>query len=83
MFIIGYFLQALASVLHVLFMMATIIIIARAVLSWVSPDPNNQIVLHYLSVFRTTAVSCQKAGAVYGGYRLVADSGAACRDVSG
>jgi YggT family protein len=44
MFIIGYFLQALASVLHVLFMMATIIVIARAVLSWVSPDPNNPIV---------------------------------------
>jgi YggT family protein len=43
-FIIGYFLQALASVLHVLFMMATIVVIARAVLSWVSPDPNNQIV---------------------------------------
>ena len=44
MYIIGYFLQALASVLHVLFMMATIVVIARAVLSWVSPDPNNPIV---------------------------------------
>ncbi len=44
MFIIGYFLQALASVLHVLFTMATIIVIARAVLSWVSPDPNNSVV---------------------------------------
>ncbi len=30
--------------LHVVFMMATIIVIARAVLSWVSPDPNNPIV---------------------------------------
>jgi YggT family protein len=44
MFIIGYFLQALASVLHVLLMIATIVVIARAVLSWVSPDPNNSIV---------------------------------------
>lgn len=44
MFIIGYFLQALASVLHVLFMIATIVVIARAILSWVSPDPNNPIV---------------------------------------
>jgi len=44
MFIIGYFLQALASVLHVLLMLATIVVIARAVLSWVSPDPYNPIV---------------------------------------
>jgi YggT family protein len=44
MFIIGYFLHALASVLHILFMTATIVVIARAVLSWVSPDPNNSIV---------------------------------------
>ena len=44
MFIIGYFLQALASVLHVLLTMATIVVIARAVLSWVSPDPHNPIV---------------------------------------
>jgi YggT family protein len=44
MFIIGYFLLALASVLHILFMTATIVVIARAVLSWVSPDPNNSIV---------------------------------------
>jgi len=44
MFILGYFLQAVAGVLHILFMTATIVIIARAVLSWVSPDPYNQIV---------------------------------------
>jgi YggT family protein len=44
MFIIGYFLQALAGVLHVVLMTVTIVIIARAVLSWVSPDPYNQIV---------------------------------------
>jgi len=44
MFIMGYFLQALSSVLHIIFMTATIIVIARAVLSWVSPDPYNPIV---------------------------------------
>ncbi len=44
MFILGYFLQAVAGVLHILLMTATIVIIARAVLSWVSPDPYNQIV---------------------------------------
>jgi len=44
MFIMGYFLQALSGVLHIIFMTATIIVIARAVLSWVSPDPYNPIV---------------------------------------
>ncbi len=44
MFVLGYFLQALASVLHIIFMTATIVVIARAVLSWVSPDPYNSIV---------------------------------------
>ncbi len=44
MYILGYLLQALAGVLHMLFSAATIVIIARAVLSWVSPDPYNPIV---------------------------------------
>ena len=44
MFIIGYFLQALAALLDVVLTLATFAIIARAVLSWVSPDPHNPIV---------------------------------------
>jgi YggT family protein len=44
MFIIGNFLIALASVIDVILVIYMWIIIARAVLSWVSPDPNNQIV---------------------------------------
>ncbi|PJA32071.1 MAG: hypothetical protein CO187_05985 [Zetaproteobacteria bacterium CG_4_9_14_3_um_filter_53_7] len=44
MYILGYFLQALAGVIHVLLMTAMILVIARAVLSWVSPDPYNPIV---------------------------------------
>ena len=44
MFIFGYFLQALAMVLSTIFTLATIVVIARAVLSWVSPDPYNPIV---------------------------------------
>ncbi|MDQ7012029.1 MAG: YggT family protein [Mariprofundaceae bacterium] len=40
----GYFLQALAGVVHVLLVMTMIVVIARAVLSWVSPDPFNPIV---------------------------------------
>jgi YggT family protein len=44
MYIVGYFLQALAGVLHIVLTMAMIVVIARAVLSWVSPDPYNPIV---------------------------------------
>ncbi len=44
MYVMGYFLQALASVVHLLLMAAIIIVIARALLSWVSPDPYNPIV---------------------------------------
>lgn len=44
MYIVGYFLQALAAVLSVALNIALIVIIARAVLSWVSPDPYNPIV---------------------------------------
>lgn len=44
MYILGYFLQALASVAHVLLMMVMIVVVARAILSWVSPDPYNPIV---------------------------------------
>ena len=44
MFIIGYFLNALATVLDYALFFYMWIIIARAVLSWVSPDPYNPIV---------------------------------------
>ncbi len=44
MFIMGYFLQAVAELLHIVLMMLMIVIIARAILSWVSPDPYNPIV---------------------------------------
>ncbi len=44
MFIIGYFLQAVAAVLGIALNIALIVVIARAILSWVSPDPYNPIV---------------------------------------
>jgi len=44
MYLLGYFLQALGGLAHVLLMTIMVVIIARAVLSWVSPDPYNQIV---------------------------------------
>ncbi|MGC9194493.1 MAG: YggT family protein [Syntrophobacteraceae bacterium] len=44
MFIIGYFLQATATVLHFVLYTYMLIVIAHALLSWVSPDPYNPIV---------------------------------------
>jgi len=41
---LGYFLQAVAGVLDMILFFAMIVVIARAVLSWVSPDPYNPIV---------------------------------------
>ncbi len=44
MFIIGNFLSGIAQVLNMLLSLYMWIIIARAVLSWVNPDPYNPIV---------------------------------------
>ncbi len=44
MYILGYFLQAVAGVLDIVLTIAMVVVIARAVLSWVSPDPHNPIV---------------------------------------
>ena len=44
MYIVGYFLMALANILNFVLIVFMWIVIARAVLSWVSPDPYNPIV---------------------------------------
>lgn len=44
MYVLGYFFNALATVLDYALLFYMWIIIARAVLSWVSPDPYNPIV---------------------------------------
>ncbi len=44
MFVLGYFLQALAGILDIVLTLAMVVVIARAVLSWVSPDPYNPVV---------------------------------------
>lgn len=44
MFAIGFFLQAVAKVIDFVLLLFMWIIIARAVLSWVNPDPFNPIV---------------------------------------
>ena len=44
MFVLGNFLEALASLINLVLQLYLWIIIARAVLSWVNPDPYNPIV---------------------------------------
>ena len=44
MFIIGYLLIAVAKILSIVLNLFMWLVIARAVLSWVSPDPYNPIV---------------------------------------
>lgn len=44
MYIIGYFLMAVAKVLDIVLIAFMWIVIARALLSWVNPDPFNPIV---------------------------------------
>lgn len=44
MFIISFFLEAVATVLNIVLTLYMIIVIARAIISWVSPDPYNPIV---------------------------------------
>ncbi|MGA2027397.1 MAG: YggT family protein, partial [Syntrophobacteraceae bacterium] len=44
MFIIAFFLRALADILHIALNTYMYIVIARAILSWVNPDPYNPIV---------------------------------------
>ncbi len=44
MFVIGNFLAAIAKILDIALMLYMWIIIARAVVSWVNPDPHNPII---------------------------------------
>ena len=44
MFILGNFLEAVATVIHYALTLFMWVVIARAVLSWVNPDPFNPIV---------------------------------------
>jgi len=44
MFVLGNFIVAVAKIIHIVLNLYMWIIIARAVISWVNPDPYNQIV---------------------------------------
>jgi YggT family protein len=50
MAMLGYFLGALATILNIVLTLYMWVIIARAVLSWVSPDPYNPIVRFIYSI---------------------------------
>ena len=44
MYMIGYFLMAVAKVFDIVLIFFMWVVVARAILSWVSPDPYNPIV---------------------------------------
>jgi YggT family protein len=44
MYIVGYFLMAAATVMDYVLVFFMVVVIARAILSWVNPDPYNAIV---------------------------------------
>ncbi|MGO9136246.1 MAG: YggT family protein [Syntrophales bacterium] len=44
MFVLGNFIIAVAKIIHIVLNIYMWIIIARAIISWVNPDPYNQIV---------------------------------------
>lgn len=50
MFLMGNLLEALATVIHYVLYLYMWIIIARAVISWVNPDPYNPIVRFLYSI---------------------------------
>jgi YggT family protein len=50
MYIVGYFLMALAKVFDFVLLFFMWVVVARAILSWVSPDPFNPIVRFIHSV---------------------------------
>ena len=44
MFVLGNFIIAVAKIIHIILNIYMWVIIARAIISWVNPDPYNQIV---------------------------------------
>jgi YggT family protein len=68
MFIIGFLLMAVARVLDFILLFFMIFIIARAVLSWVSPDPHNPIVRFIHNVTEPVLYRIRsKIPVIYGG----------------
>jgi YggT family protein len=67
MFILANFLEAMAALLSVLLNIYMWIVIARAVISWVSPDPYNPIVRFLYSVTEPVLYRVRRAIPFYAG----------------
>lgn len=65
MFILANLLQALAAVLNLLLTMYMWIVIARAVISWVNPDPYNPIVRFLYSATEPVLFRLRRAFPVF------------------
>ena len=71
MFIIGYLLIALANVLDLVLVILLVLVFARAVLSWVSPDPYNPIVRFIHNTTEPILYRIRtKIPVIYGGFDL-------------
>lgn len=70
MFIVGYFIRAVASLLDLVIVAYIWIIIARALLSWVSPDPYNPIVRF---LYRVTEPVLRPVRERLGGFQIGLD----------
>lgn len=68
MFILGHLIKAIAVVLEMVLNIYMLIIVARALLSWVNPDPYNPIVRFIHNVTEPLLYQVRKAiPLVYGG----------------
>jgi len=67
MYVVGYFLKALAVILDIVIFGFMCIVIARAVLSWVSPDPYNPIVRFIHNVTEPVLYPIRKRLPLYAG----------------
>ncbi|MDM8524872.1 YggT family protein [Desulfococcaceae bacterium HSG8] len=68
MFILGYFIEAVAVVLEMVLYMYMLILLAKVLLSWVNPDPYNPIVRFLDSVTEPVLFRIRKTiPVVYGG----------------
>lgn len=67
MFILANFLNAVAGVLDMLLWLFMLLVIARAVISWVSPDPRNPIVRFLYAVTEPLLYQVRRRLPVYYG----------------
>jgi len=67
MFVIAYFLKALAEILHIVLYSYMIILIIRALLSWVNPDPYNPIVRFLYNITEPVLYRVRRALPMFAG----------------